>query len=130
MQCLKNYCETDNVKGGFIHNPNNFLKDNFYLQFDSKIEVISEERIRESRLFKYKLNMDLDDSAINDLKKHGYENVRGGRYTNSKTLHKTNNSSQFKNKSKSTVCYRCGRPGHTKPNCYASTHAKGYQLYY
>ena len=64
------------------------------------------------------------------IKKHGYSNVRGGKYTNSKTLHKTNNSSQFKNKSKSTVCYRCGRAGHTKPNCYASTHSKGYQLYY
>ena len=77
LQCLKNYCETNNVKSGFVHNPNNFLKDDFYLQFDSKIEVISEERIRESRLFKYKLNMDLDDSAINDLKKHGYINKDG-----------------------------------------------------
>jgi hypothetical protein len=64
------------------------------------------------------------------IKKHGYENVRGGKYTNSKTLHKKNNLSQFKNKSKSIVCYRCGRSGHTKSYCYASTHVRGYQLYY
>jgi len=25
-------------------------------------------------------------------------------------------------------CYRCGRSGHYSPNCYASTHAKGYDL--
>jgi len=26
------------------------------------------------------------------------------------------------------VCYRCGRSGHTRPNCYALTHAKGYSF--
>ena len=30
---------------------------------------------------------------------------------------------------KNNSCKRCGRPGHTKSNCYASTHIKGYQLY-
>ena len=28
------------------------------------------------------------------------------------------------------ACKRCGRQGHTKTSCYASTHAKGYELYY
>ena len=26
------------------------------------------------------------------------------------------------------VCFRCGRPGHTSPVCYASRHVKGYNL--
>ena len=87
------------------------------------------------------------------IKKHGYSNVRGGRYTNSKTLHKTNNSGinelafssseEYSSEGETSgeeetseedefeyVCYRCGRSGHTKPNCYASTHVRGYQLYY
>jgi predicted GIY-YIG superfamily endonuclease len=25
-------------------------------------------------------------------------------------------------------CYRCGRPGHYSPDCYARSHAKGYEL--
>ena len=34
-------------------------------------------------------------------------------------------------KSKSDYsCKRCGRKGHTKNNCYAETHVKGYDLYY
>ena len=66
-----------------------------------------------------------------NIQKYGYNNVRGGKYTNSNTLHKTNynNSLQFKKKA-SYACKRCGRSGHTKSDCYAETHAKGYQLYY
>ena len=26
------------------------------------------------------------------------------------------------------TCYRCGRPGHYSPDCYARTHKKGYRL--
>jgi predicted GIY-YIG superfamily endonuclease len=29
---------------------------------------------------------------------------------------------------KSNTCYRCGRAGHYLPDCYASTHVKGYSL--
>ena len=65
------------------------------------------------------------------IKKNGYGNVRGGRYTNSTTLHKTS----YKNDSlsfgtESSKCKRCGREGHTKSSCYASTHARGYELNY
>ena len=68
--------------------------------------------------------------------KYGYENVRGGKYTNSKTLKKSSpknngiytmwntNSKKGYNK-----CSRCGRTGHSKEKCYAKTHANGYQLY-
>ena len=33
-------------------------------------------------------------------------------------------------KHSNNVCKRCGREGHTKSSCYASTHAKGYELNY
>ena len=60
------------------------------------------------------------------IQKHGYGNVRGGYYTNSNTLHTTN----YNHSKRTNGCRRCGRQGHTKSSCYASTHAKGYELYY
>ena len=56
------------------------------------------------------------------INKYGYENVRGGVYTNSKTLQKKKPNQSF--------CKRCGRSGHSKSNCYAKTHVKGYSLFY
>ena len=67
--------------------------------------------------FSDKLEQEYTEEYID---KYGYENVRGGKYTNSKTLNKT--------KQKNT-CYRCGREGHYASNCYAKTHIDGYKLF-
>ena len=58
------------------------------------------------------------------IDKYGYENVRGGSYTNSKTLKKN------KPQKKTITCFKCGRQGHYANQCYAKTHSKGYSLFY
>ena len=75
------------------------------------------------------------------IDKYGYENVRGGMYTNSKTLKKNDESfhtmwnpgtpkpKKLKPKKKVSKCTRCGRSGHSKDKCYAKSHVNGYQLY-
>ena len=72
------------------------------------------------------------------IDKYGYENVRGGMYTNSKTLKKNEQSfnpmwnkkpKKSKPKKKVCKCTRCGRSGHSKDKCYAKSHVNGYQLY-
>ena len=40
------------------------------------------------------------------------------------------NKNKNKNKNKSNTCKRCGRTGHYNLDCYASTHTRGYDLYY
>ena len=55
-----------------------------------------------------------------------FDSYKGASYHERFHCKKVNTST----KKKSYACKRCGRSGHTKPNCYASTHAKGYQLYY
>ena len=37
-------------------------------------------------------------------------------------------SCSTKASTKKGVCFRCGRDGHYSPDCYASTHKKGYEL--
>ena len=41
-----------------------------------------------------------------NIKKYGYNSVRGGKYTNSLTLNKTN-----------VVCFKCGKEGHYANRC-------------
>ena len=62
------------------------------------------------------------------IKKHGYKNVRGGYYTNSKTLTPNPKSRTNQKTNKKNTCYRCGRPGHYATSCYAKTHINGYSL--
>ena len=57
------------------------------------------------------------------ISKHGYDNVRGGSYTNSKTLKYSKNDD-----SKNKKCKRCGNSGHYMSNCYAKTHINMYKL--
>ena len=58
------------------------------------------------------------------IDKYGYNNVRGGKYVNSKTL--TGKKTFTKNKK--LTCFRCGREGHYATTCYAKKHIKGYYL--
>ena len=43
------------------------------------------------------------------IQKHGYNNVRGGKYVNSTTLQKSKNK---------VVCYKCKQFGHYANQCY------------
>ena len=49
------------------------------------------------------------------IKKYGYDKVRGGSYTNSHTLNKTNGGKPSK---KQVVCFKCGKSGHYANQCY------------
>ena len=55
-----------------------------------------------------------------------FDSYKGATYHERFHCKKVNTST----KKPSYSCKRCGRPGHKKSNCYAETHAKGYQLYY
>ena len=76
-----------------------------------------------------------------NISTHGYQNVRGGKYVNSKTLHTNQLSIQkksyqkkpyqkkpYQKKSNTIKCYRCGRSGHYATSCYAKTNKQGNYL--
>ena len=63
-----------------------------------------------------------------NIEKHGYDNVRGGRYTNSKTLKTDNDDDDDEGEEEQNCCHRCGREGHWANSCYAKTDVNGERI--
>jgi predicted GIY-YIG superfamily endonuclease len=55
-----------------------------------------------------------------NIKKYGYNNVRGGKYVNSKTLHDSG-------KKKTITCFKCGKTGHYANQCYSNTKGNNFK---
>ena len=59
------------------------------------------------------------------ITKYGYDKVRGGYYTNSKTLTKTksmkSSKKEVKSSKKEVICFNCGNIGHYANQCYVDS---------
>jgi hypothetical protein len=84
-----------------------------FLDFE---EFITHQRICVQRTIKYEEEWECDycDRTFT---------TRFGCSVHEKSCSKKNNQTK-----QSGVCYRCGRPGHYSPDCYARTHKNGYDL--
>ena len=130
-------CENQKIYIGKTTNMNKRMKQHFTgngSQVTKKFAPVSATKIATCNgYFSDKVEQHFTEKII---KKHGYKNVRGGYYTNSKTLtHETKpstnqktNQKTNKNTNQKNSCYRCGRPGHYATSCYAKTHINGYSL--
>ena len=61
------------------------------------------------------------ERTLDEIYKHGYDNVRGGMYVNSTTLRRRNREMSDSSDPKSynsVQCFRCGRYGHYANQCY------------
>ena len=76
---------------------------------------------------KNKPNSDEDKLTLKLMKKHGIQNVRGGSWCMVKMRKKTYRELEaLIGKPKSgEKCGRCGRPGHARSKCYATTTVDG-----
>ena len=59
--------------------------------------------------------------------KKGYS-ARGSRLLQEELEDSEDSYDSYDSEDDDIICYRCGRPGHKKPACYARSHKKGYPL--
>ena len=86
-------------------------------EFDSKKGAIFHQNVyckQKSNKLKYRdyESDDESDDEVEEDQESDYESEGDKQY----------------NKSKKSICYRCGRTGHYSNNCYASRHIKGYYI--
>lgn len=91
-----------------------------------------------------KTQKDEDDATLFYMRKYGVDNVRGGSYCQTDIsnapyflqnnlinlgLVESETETELETESETeSGCYRCGRDGHCKEDCYARKHKNGYYL--
>lgn len=70
---------------------------------------------------------DDNDEWCCDYCDRSFKTVFGCRVHEKSCKEKTMKTHYSKDK-KESVCYRCGRPGHFSPDCYATKHVEGYYI--